>query len=107
MPHSGCRLMTANSSSSNAAGFLQDAARHGELADVVEKPTDRERAQVPRREPELLADLHRAHRDTPRVLFRRFVLLGETLHQCVHACAEERFLFRDELRCSEVAHQRS
>ena len=87
--------------------LLQDPARHGELADVVQKSADCERAQSPGREPELLADLHRAQCDTARVLLRRLVLLRETLHQCVYACAEERFLLRNELRGAKVADERS
>jgi hypothetical protein len=72
----------------------------------VEKPADRKRAQLPRRERELLADLNRAHGDAPRVFFRRLVLLCEPLHQGVHASAEERFLFRNELSRAKVAHER-
>ena len=106
MPHSGplddCELVFLQ-----RGRLLQDAARHRELPDVVKKPTDRKRAQLPRREPELLADLYRAHGDTSGVLLRRFVLLREALHQCVYTCPEERFLFRNELRGSKVADERS
>ena len=72
----------------------------------MEKAADSECAQTSGREAELLADLHGAQRNAARVLFRRLVLLGETLHQGAHARTEERLLFRDELRCSQVADER-
>jgi hypothetical protein len=38
------------------AGFLSDLVGDGELADVAQERTDRQRAQPPAREPQLLAD---------------------------------------------------
>ena len=87
--------------------LLQDSGRHGKLADVMEKAADSECAQSSGREAELLANLHGAHRDTARVLFRRLVLFCEALHQRVHSRTEERLLFRNELRGLQVTDERS
>ena len=77
VPHSGWRLTTAYSSSSSGPGFLQDHVGDGELADVVQQPADRERAEVPLRQAEALADLHGPQRDPARVLLGVGVALPE------------------------------
>ncbi len=87
--------------------LLEDAVRHRELAHVVEQAADRERAEAPRREAELLADLNGAQRDSARVLLRRLVLFCEPLHECMDAGAEERFLLGDELGGAEVTDERA
>ena len=85
--------------------LLQDLFGNRKLADVVEQPADRKRAQPVGGEAELFADLHRPQRDSPRVLFGRLVLLGKSSRQRANASAEESFLLRDELGRTEVAYE--
>ena len=87
--------------------LLQDLIGYRELADVVQKSADREIAKPVGLEPELLADLHGAKGDTPRVLLSGAVLLRQAHGQRTHAWAEERLLLEDEVGCAEVARERT
>jgi hypothetical protein len=75
----------------------------GELAHVVQETAERQLAQAPGGEPELVADGDRQLRDAARVLLGRAVLALQAHHEGAHARAEERLLGGDELRCREVA----
>ncbi len=88
------------------ARLLQDLVGDRELADVVDEPADRERPQAAPRQPELVADLHRAKSDTARVALRVLVLLRERDRQRAHLRAEEQVLGGDELRGGQIARKR-
>jgi hypothetical protein len=87
------------------SGLLKDLVGHGELAHVVQQPADREAAQPPRREAELLSDLDRAERDPTRVDLGIGVLPGEMGHQRPHVGTQVRLFCRDQLGAAQVAGQ--
>src|SRR5919109_635344 len=74
--------------------LLENPLGYRQLPHIVEQAADRERAQAAGRKPKLFADLNGAHRDAPRVLLGRLVLLGEALQERMHARAQKGFLLR-------------
>ncbi len=87
-------------------GLLQDLVGAAQLADVVEKPADREAAELRRGEAELLPHLHGAKRDAAGVLLRVLVLLREIDEERTDLRAEECLFRRDEVCAAQVAHER-
>src|SRR5918996_1116629 len=96
--------MTANSSSSSAAGFFRIRSGTESFPMSCSRPPI---ASARRSKAKLFAHLHGAKGDAPRVLLGGLVLLGQALHEGVDPRAEEGLLFRDELGGAEVAHERA
>src|SRR4051794_3160118 len=85
----------------------EDLSGHGELADVVQQPADRESPKARGGETKALADLHGERRDPARVLLRRGVLRRKANGQGANARTEKRFLRGDELGRAQIADEGS